>query len=325
MKCPRIIEIKSEIGAGTRGASLGIDALKIASLKKNDNFFYHCPTYEVRTFNESLFEKTPYLKAKRIDYLLKTLQNVSDAVSQSLLAEDFPIILAGDHSTAAGTIAGIKKTMPNKRLGVIWIDAHADLHSPYTTPSGNMHGMPLAMALAEDNLDAKINDVDEKTEQYWHYIKSLGVAGAKLRSSDIVFIALRDTEAQEDYLIEKYQMPIYTVEHIRKKGIKASVQEILEDKLKDCDLLYVSFDVDSLDEHISVGTGTPVADGLSVEEATLINQLLMEDDRIVAWEMVEINPTLDNKGNVMAETAFDILKICVNSLNQQVSKEAIEV
>jgi arginase len=314
MRCVRLIEVHSEIGAGTRGASLGIDALKIAGFKKNDAFFSIYPSQKVEVYNESLFEKTPFPKAKRINHLLKVQQNVCDAVAETLLQENFPIVLAGDHSTAAGTIAGIKKAFPYKRLGVIWIDAHADLHSPYTSPSGNMHGMPLAMALAEDNLDAQINTVDSQTISYWEKIKNLGVAGAKIQTSDLVFLGVRDTEVQEDHLIEKFGIVNYSVEHIRKNGVARVVKEILEEKLAECDLLYVSFDVDSMDASISLGTGTPVEGGFTASEALEINALLVADERVCAWEMVEINPTLDNKGNVMAETAFEILKASVHTL-----------
>jgi arginase len=317
MRCVRLLEVKSEIGAGTRGASLGVDALKIVGFNKNDVFFSLFPRKEVKVFNESLFENTPYLHAKRINYLLQVQQNVCEEVSQTILQDNFPVILAGDHSTAAGTIAGIKKAFPYKRLGVIWIDAHADLHSPYTSPSGNMHGMPLAMALAEDNLDAQINEIDEKTHSHWESIKNLGIKGAKFDVSDLVFIGVRDTEIQEDYFIEKNDIKNYTVEEVRNRGLQVVVREILDEKLAHCDLLYISFDVDSMDSSISVGTGTPVEDGFTIVETQELNALLIADERVCAWEMVEINPTLDNKGNVMAEVAFDILKVSVQSLQNQ--------
>jgi len=317
MRCVRLIEVKSEIGAGTRGASLGVDALKIVGFNKNDTFFSLHPRKEVGVLNESLFELTPYNYAKRINYLLQVQQNVCESVSQTLTQDYFPVILAGDHSTAAGTIAGIKKAYPYKRLGVIWIDAHADLHSPYTSPSGNMHGMPLAMALAEDNTDAQINEIDAQTALYWQEMKSLGIPGAKFQTSDLVFIGVRDTEIQEDYFIEKNDIKNYTVEEIRRRGIGVVVKEILEEKLAHCDLLYISFDVDSMDSSISMGTGTPVADGFTIAETKEINAYLIADDRVCAWEMVEINPLLDDKGNVMAETAFDILKLSVQSLQNQ--------
>jgi arginase len=107
------------------------------------------------------------------------------------------------------------------------------------------------------------------------------------------------------------------VPEIRKKGIENIAQEILEQNLAECDLIYVSFDVDSLDAEISVGTGTPSAGGLSIEEATTLNQMLVKDERVCAWEIAEINPALDKEGNRMAEIAFDILKATTKVLQYQ--------
>jgi arginase len=156
-KTLKIIEVKSEIGAGTRGASLGVDAIKIAALDFGSRFFKKHKSVEVPNENHLLLEGTGSPFAKRISGILTMVERVSDEVAATLSKDEFPVVIAGDHSTAAGTIAGIKATYPKSKLGVIWIDAHADLHSPYTTPSGNMHGMPLAMALDEDNLDSKVN------------------------------------------------------------------------------------------------------------------------------------------------------------------------
>lgn len=320
MRCVKLIEVKSEIGAGTRGASLGIDALHIASYKKLDDYFCLYPIQQVPVSNISLCRATTFTYAKRIDAILESLSQTCRAVVQNLQEQNFPIVLSGDHSNAAATIAAIKQTFPQKKLGVVWIDAHADLHSPFTSPSGNMHGMPLAMALAEDNLENQVNKVDSLTQSFWNKIKNLGYTGSKILPENLVFLAVRDTEAQEDALINKHQIPNYTVSEIRERGIESVVQEILENKLATCDLIYISFDVDSLDASISVGTGTPVSGGLSIEEATMLNQMLVKDERVCAWEMVEINPALDDKGNTMAEVAFDILKATTQALQYQ-SKE----
>jgi arginase len=147
MKNIKIIEIPSEIGAGTRGASLGIDAIKIAALDFMSNFFVHFPSEKIETLNNMLFEpiQSPY--AKRINGVLTMYERISTAVSETIKNNFFPVILSGDHSSAGGTIAGIKMAKPKSKLGIIWIDAHADLHTPYTTPSGNMHGMPLDLSL----------------------------------------------------------------------------------------------------------------------------------------------------------------------------------
>lgn len=322
MRCVKLIEVKSEVGAGTRGASMGIDALHIASYKKLDDFFCLYPIEQVPVSNASLCRATTFTYAKRIDAILENLNQTCGIIAKNLQNKYFPLVLSGDHSNAAATIAAIKKTFPDKKLGVVWIDAHADLHSPFTSPSGNMHGMPLAMALAEDNLENQVNQVDTITQSFWNKIKNLGYTGAKILPENLVFVAVRDTEAQEDALLKKYQIPNYTVSQIRQREIESIVQEILEEKLASCDLIYISFDVDSLDASISLGTGTPVANGLSIEEATLLNELLVRDERVCAWEMVEINPALDDKGNTMAEVAFDILKATTQAICQQ-NKEAI--
>jgi len=320
MRCVKLIEVKSEVGAGTRGASLGIEALHIASYKKLDDYFCLYPSEQAPVSNASLCKPTYFRYAKRIDAILENLNQACKVIAKNLAESFFPIILSGDHSNAAATIAAIKKTFPQKKLGVVWIDAHADLHSPFTSPSGNMHGMPLAMALAEDNLENQINDVDNVTQSFWNKIKNLGTFGAKFLPQHLVYVGIRDTEAQEDAIISKYHIPNYTVAELRKKGIENVAQEILENNLSDCDLIYISFDVDSLDANISTGTGTPVAGGLSIEEALELNQMLVKDERVCAWEMVEINPALDDKGNSMAEVAFDILKTTTQTLLYQ-SKE----
>ena len=138
---------RSEITAGTRGASLGPDAIFAAARTKKSLLFGAYPIIELPNYNNLLDQPVKHPYAKRIDGLVKVFNDVSNQVSETLQAGKFPFVLAGDHGSAGGTIAGIKKAFPDKRLGVVWIDAHGDLHTPFTTPSGNMHGMPLSTAL----------------------------------------------------------------------------------------------------------------------------------------------------------------------------------
>ncbi len=247
MKSIRLIEVKSEIAAGTRGASMGIDAIKIAALDFGSTFFRKYRSVSIPTENKLLLEPVAHTHAKRIKGVYAMLEKVASEVKKTLtFNKAFPVILAGDHSTAAGTIAGIKMAHPEKRLGVIWIDAHADIHSPYTTPSGNMHGMPIAMALGEDNLEQKVNTPDSTSAEYWDKIKNLGGVNPKILYDDIVYIAVRDTEAQENYLIKKHKIKNITVQEIRRKGVERIANESTN-YLDHCDLIYVSFDVDSMD------------------------------------------------------------------------------
>ncbi|MCX6322988.1 MAG: arginase [Sphingobacteriales bacterium] len=312
MKNIKLIEVPSEIGAGTRGASLGVDAIKIAALDFMSNFFIHFPSEKVETENTLLFEPiySPY--AKRIQGVLNMYERISKAVCDSMKNNFFPVILSGDHSNAGGTIAGIKMAKPKSKLGVIWIDAHADLHTPYTTPSGNMHGMPLATAIAEDNEENKVHDLDDKTTKLWNQLKAIGKINQKVLPEDVVFISLRDFEKEEKALIEKYGMKVISTGEVRRNGAENISRKVLR-YLSDCTDIYVSFDVDSLDSAISRGTGTPVGNGLREREAEDLISKFMQNRKVCCFEITEVNPTLD-KENLMAEIAFNILQRSVNIL-----------
>ena len=312
MKNIKLIEVASEIGAGTRGASLGVDAIKIAALDFMSNFFVHFPSEKIETQNNLLFEpiQSPY--AKRIQGVLNMYERISKSVCDSMKNNFFPVILSGDHSNAGGTIAGIKMAKPKSKLGVIWIDAHADLHTPYTTPSGNMHGMPLATAIAEDNEEMKVHELDEKTAKIWDQLKAIGKINQKVLPEDVVFISLRDFEKEEKFLIEKHGMKVIPTSEVRRNGAENVSRKVLR-YLSDCTDIYVSFDVDSLDSAISKGTGTPVSNGLREREAEDLISKFMQNRKVCCFEITEVNPTLD-KENLMAEIAFNILQRSVNVL-----------
>uniref|UniRef100_UPI0040485998 arginase n=1 Tax=Algoriphagus sp. TaxID=1872435 RepID=UPI0040485998 len=312
MRKIKLVEVRSEIAAGTRGASLGVDALKIASLDKKSNFFSQFQPIHVPNANDFLWKGNKHPYANYIDGVYQVIKNVYSTIESLRLEKKFPIILAGDHSTAAGTIMGIKGAHPDMRLGVIWIDAHADLHTPYTTPSGNMHGMPLAMAAHLDNLDCQLNKPSKDTCDFWDRLKKIGGDFPKIKPEDIVYISVRDTETPENTLIQKYGITNFTTETVRELGVFEVAKRSLA-LLKDCEQLYISFDVDSMDPSFSLGTGTPVPNGLTVEEAIQLNAELIKDKRVCCWEIVEVNPTLDSE-NTMAEIAFEVLEITTKSL-----------
>lgn len=292
---------------------MGVDAIKIAALDFGSNFFKKFKSVEVPNENHLLLEPVVNDYAKRIKGIHTLNERLANEIKKTLLKEEVPIVLAGDHSSALGTISGIKMAYPNKRIGVIWIDAHADLHTPYTTPSGNMHGMPIACVLGEDNKERQQNKPDDETIEYWEKLKSLGGISPKIQYNDLVYIALRDFEPQEDYLIKKHKVRVFNLAEIRKKAVERVAIESLN-YLDHCDIIYVSFDVDSMDSRISSGTGTPVPNGITEKEAGNLIYYIMRSKKIVCFEMVEINPTLD-KENLMAENAFEILQKATNQLN----------
>jgi arginase len=313
-KAIKLIKNRSDIGAGTRGSDMGIDAIEIAAINQNSDYFNQFEFEDVKTHNESIYDKNRSTSAKRIEHVVEQCTRVCNAVKKNLKDNFFPIVLSGDHSSALGTISGIKAVYPEQTLGVIWIDAHADLHSPYTSPSGNIHGMPLSAAIADDNLDCQNNEVPAETKEHWEDMKNIGHPGAKILPENLVYFGVRDTEEAEDKQIEKLKIRNYMVAEMRYRGLEKCVEEALC-KLSHCDRIYISFDVDSMDcDMISYGTGTPVPKGFDQYEIIAIINQIIESKKVVCIEFVEVNPLLDTKGNKMAETAFEVLDAITSTL-----------
>ena len=307
----------SELGAGTRGASLGPSAIQVAAREIGSDFFGSKKITHILDRNQLLDTPTSYPFSKRIDGIVEVATDILNHVSQVFESNEFPLVLASDHSSAAFTIGGIRNAFPDKKLGVIWIDAHGDLHSPYTTPSGNIHGMPLAIALGLDNLEMKQNELDEKGYAYWEKLKQLAGASSKFQPENLVFIGVRDTEKEEEFLMQKHGIRNFQVDEVRQKGVDQIVKETAT-YLSACDIIYVSFDVDSMDPDLtSYGTGTPVKNGLTIEEARSLLVQFTQDAKTVCLEVVEVNPCLDNKKNKMAEIAFDLIQSVAEVLEKK--------
>jgi len=310
-----IIKNRSIIVAGMQGSDIGIDAIEIAAINQNNDFFHRHPYVDVKTHNESIYHKTKNNFAKRIEHVKKQCQRVADAVMETIISDTFPIVLSGDHSSALGTMSGIKVANPEKIIGVIWVDAHADLHFPYTSPSGNTHGMPLAAALNMDNIAAKINDPSEITTKYWNELKNIGITGSKIVATNLVYFGLRDFEPAEKKIIDEHEILFFKVAETKEKGLKLCIQEAIT-RLDNCDQIYISFDVDSLDcDRVSYGTETPVPVGFTSSEVKELFELIITTKKVCCVEFTEVNPLLDNKGNKMAETAFEILDDLVKHLS----------
>lgn len=307
MKPLKVLKNRSDIGAGTRGSDLGIDALEIAAINTKSDFFNRYPFLDIETHNETIYNKVQNTTAKRINFVLEQCLRVAGAVEDTLKQGYFPLLLSGDHSSALGTMAGIKRTYKALELGVIWIDAHADMHSPYSTPSGNIHGMPLAAALANDNRANKRNSVEGQIHKDWEALKSLGRQIPILKPEHLIYFGVRDFEEEESALMKRFQIKNYPVHEIRQRSIQSCLDEALA-KLVEVDLIYLSFDVDALDcDLISRGTGTPVSKGFDPEEIIQLIKGVQSSGKLAALEVCEINPLLDEKGNRMAEAAFEII------------------
>jgi arginase len=307
MRPLKVIKNRSDIGAGTRGSDMGIDALEIAAINAENDFFNRYPFIDVPTHNESIYDKVNNTFAKRINFVAEQCERVCDVTSMVLRQQHFPLVISGDHSSALGTLAGITHAHPGKTVAAIWIDAHADLHTPLSSPSGNIHGMPLAAALGLDNEKYGVNTIDEATKKSWDQIKALGGGQPKIKPEHLLYFGLRSTEEAEDNVIEDLGIRTYAVHEIRYRSMAVCLQEAIE-SLKEVDLIYITFDVDSMDcDLISKGTGTPVSKGFYPAEIKQLIQGFISTDKLVCLEVCEINPLLDEKGNKMAETAFEIV------------------
>ena len=304
-----IITIRSDIGAGFRGADQGVIALLDLSTESGLS-----DKVEKRDCDVSFADGFTSLYAKNIEKVLHICEAVCVEVCDSLMSGHFPVLISGDHSSATGTIAGIKKAKPDSRLGIIWVDAHADLHSPYTSFTGNMHGMTLAASLGMDNRTCLFRDPDNMTLDFWDCFKHIGGMTEKIKPSDIVYVTLRDLEEQESHIIEKYDIRNFTTKELRDKKEKVLGTLILE-YLKDCTDIYLSFDTDSLEGSIFKGTGLPVNNGIMPKEAEELIGIILEDPKVICFEITELNPRFDvnhvttNMVYHILEKALSVLKI----------------
>lgn len=313
-----LIEAGSDLGAGTHGACFGTEALQMMAHKDNSNLFQKLPRRICQT-HPANGHHSQY--ARNIEAVYKICRSIAHEVRNSLDLGNFPVVISGDHSCAAGTIAGIKIAKPQSRLGVVWIDAHADLHSPFTTPSGNMHGMPLAASINADNQAQGKQEIDTQTRLYWEKLKNMGNLSPKILPQDIVYVSLRDFEKEEASLISAYGIKTISTETIRRCGMREAVKTILR-QLDYCTDIYVSFDADCLDASVSIGTGLPVDGGLMPLEAELLITLLMENRKACCLEFTELNPFLDKDGETTT-IIYQLLKKSMIALSNKAVAENV--
>ncbi len=302
----KLVEVYSDIAGRNIGAGFGIDALMKACEQEGSRYFKQYNAEVILHENNAFEENSPYESAKYIDKIYKVIKRVAYRIKSLRQNNLFPIVLSGDHASCAGVMHGIKMAHPNDEIGVIYIDAHADIHTPYTSPSGNLHGMPLGIACGLDNKAFKINQLSNDEIIYWERLKQLSGLTQAIHPSNVVFCGLRDFEKAEAGLIQEYGIKKYSAQNITYHGIKTIVDKIFMD-LDHCKHIYVSFDVDSIDPLYVPGTGTPAAKGLSFEQALQLNMQLVKNEKVCCWEIAEINPLFDSS-NQSAKYLFSILE-----------------
>lgn len=302
----KLITVESDFGAGKQGAALGPQALLKELQLQNFNAIDVYNYVRLAPHELPPSTETPY--GKNIENITNFQLKVCENISEILRVNKIPFIISGDHSSANALISGVKDVYANSRVGVIWIDAHADLHSPYTTPSGNIHGMPIAALMGQDHREMGKNTPKEITKTFWETLKKLGRRRItpKIQGKDLVFISLRSTETEEEKIIQKENIMVFNPASIKQLGIAEVANRTLL-HLRNCEYIYVSFDVDSLDSSISVGTGTPVEDGLKFDEAVYLLKFFSKIYNLKGLEITEINPALDEK-NPMQKIIAQLVK-----------------
>lgn len=240
-------------------------------------------------------EKDKYFDNSKMKYLAEVIASntrLSDKVYSALTDNTFPVIVGGDHSLALGSIAGVSKYYGDD-LAVIWIDAHGDLNTEETSPSGNIHGMPLAASIGVG----------------YEGLTSILFKGVKVKPENIFILACRDLDEGEVELIKRLNINTWGIDEIKEKGTDIVVKELLE-KLKKTGVnnIHLSYDIDCLDPEYVPGTGTPVDNGLTFEESTDIVKGIFSTSLVKSMDFVEYNPELDNNEKTK-ETCLELLKL----------------
>ena len=282
----RIIGVPLDLGQARRGVDMGPSALRYAELEKHLRQLGH-------TVEDIGNITTPVRDTLPAEGGLAFLPSVGAACEevyeigrQAIADGALPIFVGGDHSIAAGTVGGVTHDEP---CGVLWIDAHGDCNTPETSPSGNLHGMPLA-ALLGHGADQLVN---------------LGRQGPKLQPNQVILIGIRDLDREERAFIKQSGMGVYTMHEIDERGIATVAKEALT-RLSYFSRLHISLDMDSLDPTAAAGVGTPVKGGLSYRETHLLMEIIAANATVGSIDVVEINPILDNK-NQTSEVADEMI------------------
>ena len=305
VKTVNIIGFPMDLGSGRRGVDMGPSAIRIAGIeaklkklgyKVNDSGDIFIQNIELQ--NARTLGTNP--KLKYLPEILKTTKILAKKLEKVLEQGQFPLCLGGDHSMALGSIAGISSFCRKNDMeaGVIWIDAHADMNTDETTPSGNIHGMPMAASLGIG---------DEKLVNLLDF-------SPKIKPENCVLIGVRSIDQLEKENIKKLGVTVYTMADIDKLGIHRIIARVLKQYQKKVDHIHISFDLDVVDPTFAPGVGTPVPGGLSYREAHLLMESIAECGCMSSLEVTEVNPILDNK-NKSAEFATNII---ASSLGQRI-------
>jgi arginase len=276
-----VVNMHLDLGAGRRGTDMGPSAIHVAGLVPHLQALGHTvvAVHDIEVMQaEALVTGSP--KARYLPEILGACARLAARVEADLDAGYTPLVLGGDHSQAIGTISGMARHFRKRgeRFGVVWVDAHTDMNTPDTSPSGNIHGMPLAVLLGHGPPE----------------LVALAGGTPALRPEDVVVIGARDVDPGESELVRRLGVRVYAMSELDERGTAACVREAFERVRPGRAGVHLSFDLDGVDPEPAPGVGTPVQGGLSIRESHLICEAAAARARLLGMEMVELNPTLDH-------------------------------
>jgi arginase len=293
-KTIHVIGVPMDLGSGRRGVDMGPSAIRIAGLGRELRALGHTVVDEgdidLRNV-EQLRVGDPH--ARYLAEITHANRLLAEKVRRVMRKGHFPLVLGGDHSIAAGTVSGIAAFARSRgrTVGVLWVDAHSDINTPATSPSGNVHGMPLAALLGLGP-------------------RALGGLGGRFRKVDpeqVALVGIRSVDEGERAHLRRLGVHVYTMADVDRHGIHVVMEKAIEDVTRDTDYLHVSFDLDAVDPSLAPGVGTPVKGGLDYREAHLVMESLAASGAMSSLEMVEVNPILDDR-NRSAEFAVELVQ-----------------
>ncbi|MEC5273775.1 arginase [Caldifermentibacillus hisashii] len=273
-----IVGAPMDLGQLRRGVDMGPSAIRYAGVvERLESLGYQVNDLGDIEIGRDRLTTDPLTRLRNLEAVVQASTKIADKVDKIMKEGSFPLVLGGDHSIAIGTLAGISKYF--KRLGVIWFDAHGDLNTPETSPSGNIHGMSLAVSLG----------LGETT------LTQIGGYCPKIQPENIVIIGARSLDEGEKRLIKEKGIKVYTMHEIDRLGIPKVIEETIAYFKDRTDGVHLSLDLDGLDPLYAPGVGTPVEGGLNYRESHLAMEMFFESEMITSAEFVEVNPILDEK------------------------------
>lgn len=289
----RLIGVPMDLGAGRRGVDMGPSAIRIAGvdqalrkmgLEVRDAGDVAVPSPEAQDAGDPT--------ARYLSAIFHVCDRLRMRVSRTLEAGEIPLVLGGDHSIAIGTVGGVAEyhQQRGERIGMIWVDAHADMNTPESSPSGNVHGMPLATLLG---MGAP-------------RLVEMGGFHPKVDSKNVGLIGIRNLDDTEKRLVQESGLNAYTMRDIDERGMKAVMEDALGHATDGTAGVHMSFDLDGMDPSQVPGVGTAVRGGINWREASLIMEMLADSGKMTSIELTELNPILDIR-NQSGEVAVDLI------------------